>query len=274
MLLAAPALAVSDPAELLPDRQQELRAEALGHQLRCLVCQNESVEESNADLARDLRRIIRQRVVAGDSDQQVIDWMVARYGNFVRLRPPFNATTLCCGARRALALLAGACGGGCIARRRRPAPARAAQRCGTTAAGRSAEVVIWLALVLLAAVALAPLALSLRRTAAARSRREAAIALHRAQLGRTGPRPGRRPHRRRGACQRSAGGAAPAARRGRRQPRGAAHQLALRRADRAAAGSDRRFRAVSALAAHRACRRCRWPTASPRRRARRRRRPR
>jgi cytochrome c-type biogenesis protein CcmH len=92
ILLAPPAYAVSDPAELLPDHTQEQRAEALGHQLRCLVCQNESVEESNADLARDLRRIIRQRVVAGDSDQQVIDWMVARYGNFVRLRPPFNAT--------------------------------------------------------------------------------------------------------------------------------------------------------------------------------------
>ena len=85
---------MSDPAELLPDRAQEQRAEALGHQLRCLVCQNESVEESNADLARDLRRIIRQRVVAGDSDQQVTDWMVARYGDFVRLRPPFNAVTV------------------------------------------------------------------------------------------------------------------------------------------------------------------------------------
>ena len=92
---------MSDPAELLPDRAQEQRAEALGHQLRCLVCQNESVEESNADLARDLRRIIRQRIVAGDSDQQVTDWMVARYGNFVRLRPPFNAVTLRCGARPA-----------------------------------------------------------------------------------------------------------------------------------------------------------------------------
>ena len=72
---------------MLPDRAQEQRAEAIGQQLRCLVCQNESVEDSDADLARDLRRIVRQRVVAGDSDQQVIDWMVARYGNFVRLQP-------------------------------------------------------------------------------------------------------------------------------------------------------------------------------------------
>ena len=94
LLIAGPALAVSDPREMLSDRQQEVRAEAIGHQLRCLVCQNESVEDSDADLARDLRRIIRNRVKAGDSDQQVIDWMAARYGDFVRLRPPLDAETL------------------------------------------------------------------------------------------------------------------------------------------------------------------------------------
>ncbi|MEJ0018679.1 MAG: cytochrome c-type biogenesis protein [Acetobacteraceae bacterium] len=119
-LLALPARAVSDPAELLPDPVQEQRAETLGHQLRCLVCQNESVEESNADLARDLRRIIRQRVVAGDSDQQVVDWMVARYGNFVRLRPPFNLMTLGLWGAPAIALLAGVAAV-VVARRRRPA---------------------------------------------------------------------------------------------------------------------------------------------------------
>lgn len=119
-LIASQAFAVSDPAELLPDRVQEQRAEALGHQLRCLVCQNESVEESNADLARDLRHIIRQRIVAGDNDQQVIDWMVARYGNFVRLRPPFNAMTVALWGAPALALLVGL-GAALIARRRRPA---------------------------------------------------------------------------------------------------------------------------------------------------------
>ena len=121
LLLASPAWAVSDPAELLPDRTQEQRAEALGHQLRCMVCQNESVEESNADLARDLRRIIRQRIVAGDSDRQVIDWMVQRYGNFVRLRPPFNAMTLLLWGAPAIAVLAGI-GAAVVARRRRPAP--------------------------------------------------------------------------------------------------------------------------------------------------------
>ena len=89
--------------------------------LRCLVCQNESVEESNADLARDLRRIIRERIVAGDSDQQVTDWMVARYGNFVRLRPPFNAMTVGLWGAPGIALLAGIAAA-LIARRRRPGP--------------------------------------------------------------------------------------------------------------------------------------------------------
>ena len=120
LLLAVPAYAVSDPAELLPNRAQELRAEAIGEQLRCLVCQNESVEQSDADLARDLRHIIRQRVVAGDNDQQVIDWMVARYGDFVRLRPPFNVTTLVLWLAPGIALVAGAVAV-FIARRRRPA---------------------------------------------------------------------------------------------------------------------------------------------------------
>ena len=119
-LSASPVFAVSDPAEMLPDRAQEQRAEALGHQLRCLVCQNESVEESNADLARDLRGIIRQRIVAGDSDRQVIDWMVARYGSFVRLRPPFNVTTFALWGAPGIALLVGI-GAVVIARRRRPA---------------------------------------------------------------------------------------------------------------------------------------------------------
>jgi cytochrome c-type biogenesis protein CcmH len=120
LLLLSPAHAVSDPSELLPNRPQELRAEAIGEQLRCLVCQNESVEQSDADLARDLRRIIRQRVVVGDSDQQVVDWMVARYGDFVRLRPPFNATTLLLWFAPAIALVSGVTAV-IIARRRRPA---------------------------------------------------------------------------------------------------------------------------------------------------------
>ena len=111
-VLAGPAHAVSDPAEMLKNPAQEQRAEQVGRQLRCLVCQNESIEDSGADLARDLRAIVRQRVTAGDSNKQIIAWMVARYGDFVRLRPPFNAVTallwlspvLAVGAGLALAL--------------------------------------------------------------------------------------------------------------------------------------------------------------------------
>jgi len=105
--VAGPALAISDPKEMLSDPAQEARAEAIGSQLRCLVCQNESIEDSNADLAKDLRGIVRQRVVAGDSDQQVIAWMVARYGNFVRLKPPFTLGTALLWATPVLGLLAG-----------------------------------------------------------------------------------------------------------------------------------------------------------------------
>ncbi len=94
LLVAGTASAVSDPREMLPDPAQEARAEAIGSQLRCLVCQNESIEDSQADLARDLRAIVRQRVKAGDSNQQIMAWMVARYGTFVRLEPPLTWGTL------------------------------------------------------------------------------------------------------------------------------------------------------------------------------------
>ncbi len=122
LLIAGPAFAVSNPSEMLPDRRQEIRAEAIGHQLRCLVCQNESVEDSDADLARDLRHIIRTRVEAGDSDQQVVAWMVARYGDFVRLKPPFDAQTLVLWLAPLLALCVGA-GAVLLARRHRQEPA-------------------------------------------------------------------------------------------------------------------------------------------------------
>jgi cytochrome c-type biogenesis protein CcmH len=107
LLLAPPALAIDSPSEMLKDSTLERRAEVIGSQLRCLVCQNESIEDSSADLARDLRAIVRQRVVAGDTNQQVIDWMVARYGDFVRLRPPFNAMTAVLWGSPVLALLVG-----------------------------------------------------------------------------------------------------------------------------------------------------------------------
>ncbi len=93
ILAATPAHAISDPAEMLPDHEQEVRAEGVGRQLRCLVCQNESIEDSNADLAKDLRQLVRARIAGGDTDAQATAWVVARYGDFVRLRPPMNAET-------------------------------------------------------------------------------------------------------------------------------------------------------------------------------------
>src|ERR1700712_377965 len=93
-LVSMPALAVDDPAEMLSNPAQEARAETIGAQLRCLVCQNESIDDSGADLARDLRRIVRVHVKDGESNQQIIGWMVERYGNFIRLRPPFNGMTM------------------------------------------------------------------------------------------------------------------------------------------------------------------------------------
>ncbi len=116
-LMAGPAQALSDPAEMLHDPALEARAEQVGSQLRCLVCQNESIEDSGADLARDLRAIVRQRVAAGDSDRQVVAWMVARYGDFVRLRPPLDAATLLLWGSPFLALFAGL-GAAWLARRR------------------------------------------------------------------------------------------------------------------------------------------------------------
>ena len=117
--LAGPAWAVSDPGEMLADPVLEHRAEAIGEQLRCLVCQNESVEQSDADLARDLRRFIRQRVLAGQSNREVIDWMTARYGDFIRLRPPLEGRTLALLGAPVIALVVGA-GIILLARRRRP----------------------------------------------------------------------------------------------------------------------------------------------------------
>ena len=123
MSLAGPALAISDPKEMLPDPKLEARAEAVGSQLRCLVCQNESIEDSNADLAHDLRAIVRQRVVAGDTDQQVIDWMVARYGMFVRLKPPLTLSTALLWATPVLGLLIGGMAAWLGRRRMAPPPA-------------------------------------------------------------------------------------------------------------------------------------------------------
>ncbi|MBZ9865548.1 cytochrome c-type biogenesis protein CcmH [Mesorhizobium sp. CA15] len=78
------------PDEVLQDPALEVRARALSEGLRCMVCQNQSIDESDADLARDLRILVRQRLVAGDTDQQVMDYIVSRYGEFVLLKPRFS----------------------------------------------------------------------------------------------------------------------------------------------------------------------------------------
>jgi len=93
LAVSAPALAV-DPSEMLKDPKLEARAQHLGKELRCLVCQNESIEDSNADLAKDLRIIVRERIAGGQSDEQVRAFVVDRYGDYVLLKPPFKASTL------------------------------------------------------------------------------------------------------------------------------------------------------------------------------------
>ena len=92
LLFLAPAFAV-EPSEMLKDKALEARARAIGQELRCLVCQNESIDESNADLAHDLRVLLRQRIAAGDTDQQAIQFIVRRYGDFVLLKPPVEPAT-------------------------------------------------------------------------------------------------------------------------------------------------------------------------------------
>ena len=91
-LAAVPAGAV-EPGEMLADPALETRAREISKELRCLVCQNQSIDDSDADLARDLRLLVRERLMAGDSDRRVIDYVVSRYGDFVLLRPPFKGAT-------------------------------------------------------------------------------------------------------------------------------------------------------------------------------------
>lgn len=91
MLLATPLMAVQ-PDEMLDDPVLEARARELSKGLRCLVCRNESIDESNASLARDLRLLLRDRLLAGDSDAEAVDFIVQRYGEYVLLRPEFNGS--------------------------------------------------------------------------------------------------------------------------------------------------------------------------------------
>ena len=112
LALGAPALAVQ-PDEQLPDPRLEARAVRISAELRCVVCQNESIDESDATLAHDLRVLLRERLKAGDTDAQATGFIVARYGHYVLLKPPFEAWTLALWLGPLAVLLAG--GGGVLA---------------------------------------------------------------------------------------------------------------------------------------------------------------
>jgi cytochrome c-type biogenesis protein CcmH len=108
------------PDEVLSDAALEARARAISSELRCMICQNQSIDDSDAALAKDLRVLVRQRLVAGDTDEQVVDYVVSRYGEFVLLKPRFSWRNAVLWAAPALLLLAGA-GYMFVARRRKGA---------------------------------------------------------------------------------------------------------------------------------------------------------
>jgi cytochrome c-type biogenesis protein CcmH len=122
LAFATSALAV-EPDEILKDPALEARARALSQGLRCMVCQNESIDESHAPLARDLRLLVRERIQKGDSDAEVRDFLVARYGEFILLEPRLSARTWLLWSVPALVLIAGVGGIALALRRRTPVPA-------------------------------------------------------------------------------------------------------------------------------------------------------
>ena len=107
LLIGCPAAYAVQPDEIMADVAKEARARDLSRELRCMVCQNQSIDDSEAPLARDLRLLVRERIAAGDSDSQVIDFLVARYGEFVLLKPRFSPHTLLLWLLPPLALVGG-----------------------------------------------------------------------------------------------------------------------------------------------------------------------
>jgi cytochrome c-type biogenesis protein CcmH len=108
LLCAAPLAHAVQPDEIMKDPVQEARARNLSRELRCMVCQNQSIDDSDAPLARDLRLLVRERITGGDSDRQVLDFLVARYGEFVLLKPRFEWHTLLLWLLTPLVLIGGA----------------------------------------------------------------------------------------------------------------------------------------------------------------------
>ena len=123
--LAAPTVALAvEPDEILKDPKLEARARQLSEELRCMVCQNQSIDDSAAPLARDLRLLVRERLTAGDSDSQVLDFLVARYGEFVLLKPRLSWHTALLWGLPPAALVVGMTFALALVRRRKTAPAR------------------------------------------------------------------------------------------------------------------------------------------------------
>jgi cytochrome c-type biogenesis protein CcmH len=119
------AQAATSPDEILADPVLEQRARGLAKQLRCLVCQNQSIDDSDAELAGDLRRLVRERLLDGDSDAEIIAFLTARYGDFVLLEPPLKPATWGLWFGPAVVLVLAAGGAAVYLRRRRAAPTTA-----------------------------------------------------------------------------------------------------------------------------------------------------
>ena len=113
LLLTLPAFARTvepvSPEMVLPDAVQESRAQSLGYEIRCVVCQSESINDSQADMARDLRLLVRDKIKAGMSDDEVREFLRSRYGDFILLKPPFQANTLLLWLFPVIAILCGGC---------------------------------------------------------------------------------------------------------------------------------------------------------------------
>jgi cytochrome c-type biogenesis protein CcmH len=133
-LATAPQALAVQPDEILADAALEARARVLSKELRCMVCQNQSIDDSDAPLARDLRVLVRERLEAGDSDQQVIDFLVARYGDFVLLKPRFTSHTALLWLMPAVVFVIGALVLVAAARRRSKTAAASSQPAKLTSA--------------------------------------------------------------------------------------------------------------------------------------------
>jgi len=141
LLTALPATAAIEPGERLADPTLEARARTLFKEIRCLVCQSESIDTSNAELARDLRILVRERLKAGDTDEEVLEYLVARYGDYVLLRPPMKLKTVLLWFGPFIALFLGAGAVLYFVRRERDNPDRAAAPLSAEERARLAQLV-------------------------------------------------------------------------------------------------------------------------------------